>query len=265
MRRMDKSWVFESTYYPVTLITFCVTMLLYRKVVPLFGTKITKSYTNLSVEDRHSWNFRFVSCFHSLLVSVACFYTLLCDEVVSNDPVWSDRPLVRLNCAMVSGFFMADTVSLVLDYEQNMDTFKYYVHHAATIYAFYYVYTYGVMPYFANFRLMTVLSTAFVNIRWMFDKANVDRSSTMYVLHRRIAAVTFILTRIFSIPFYWYTVYTYIGSEDFALLGNKLYVMIITCVPLDVLNVLWGIGIIKSVCKGSRSSSCEIVNGISKT
>jgi len=38
-------------------------------------------------------------------------------------------------------------------------------HHLVSIYAFAYVLTLNVMPYFANFRLLAELSTPLVNIR----------------------------------------------------------------------------------------------------
>ncbi|XP_069125556.1 TLC domain-containing protein 4-B-like [Argopecten irradians] len=236
-----------------------------RKIFPVISTKISKSYINLTLQDKHNWNFRFVSCYHSVLVIVIWFYTLLYDEVVSNDPVWSDRPLIRMNYAVVTGFFIADLISLILDYKQTMTTVKYYIHHIASIVAGYYVFTYGLMSYFANLRLMAVFSTLFLNIWWMLDKANVDKSSTVYVLHRHMAIVTFMLTRVVAIPFHWYTAYTCIRSEDFAVLGNRLHMITLTYLPLDILNVHWGIGIIKSACKGSLSSSDKSENGISKT
>lgn len=57
-----------------------------------------------------------------------------------------------------------DTVIGMIHYRKIGDPFS-LAHHLVSIYAFAYVLTLNVMPYFANFRLLAELSTPLVNIR----------------------------------------------------------------------------------------------------
>lgn len=61
--------------------------------------------------------------------------------------------------------FVADTVIGIIHYRKIGDPFS-MAHHCLSIYAFIYVLTLNVMPYFANFRLLAELSTPLVNMRY---------------------------------------------------------------------------------------------------
>jgi hypothetical protein len=61
-------------------------------------------------------------------------------------------------------FVFLDTAISIIHYKKIGDPFS-MAHHFVSIYAFAYVLTLNVMPYFANFRLLAELSTPLVNIR----------------------------------------------------------------------------------------------------
>ncbi|XP_021365030.1 transmembrane protein 56-B-like [Mizuhopecten yessoensis] len=249
MGRVDTSLVFDLTYYPVVILSFCAIMYLYKKVLPWISPKLSKTYTTLSVVDQNEWNIRVVSSLHATVVSVICIYTLLYDEEVYNDPIWCDRPLIRINCAILTGYVMADTMAMMMDSQQNVEALMYYLHHGSAAYAYYFVFSYGVLSYFANFRIMAEFSTVFVNFRWMLDKVNYDKTSTLFIANGCVMTFTFISARVFSMPRYWYTIYRYIGSEDFKLLGIIADVMIGSCLVLDILNLKWSIRMLKGAHK----------------
>lgn len=58
-----------------------------------------------------------------------------------------------------------DTAIAMIHYRKIGDPFS-LAHHLVSIYAFAYVLTLNVMPYFANFRLLAELSTPLVNTRY---------------------------------------------------------------------------------------------------
>ncbi|XP_033737372.1 TLC domain-containing protein 4-B-like [Pecten maximus] len=264
MGRMNTELVFELTYYPVVILTFCVVVYLYKKVFPLISPKLSKSYTTLSIEDQNEWNARMMSSFHATVVSVICIYTLLYDEEVYNDPIWCDRPLIRINCAILTGFVIADSIQMMIDSPQNMETIMYYCHHGSAAYAYYYVFSYGVLSYFANYRIMAEFSTVFVNLRWFFDKVNVDKTSTLFIVNGCVMTFIFVSARVLSMPKFWYTIYIYIGSEDFAILGIIAKVMIISCLVLDILNIKWSIRMLKGAHKVVLAKFDKNKNEVSK-
>ncbi|XP_060076993.1 TLC domain-containing protein 4-B-like [Ylistrum balloti] len=249
MGRVATELVFDLTYYPVIFLTICIHVYLYKKVFPLLSPKLSKSYSTLSVADQKEWDSRMVSSLHATIVSAICIYNLLYDEEVYNDPIWSDRPLIRINCAILTGFVIADTVIMMIDSPLNLEAVMYYFHHGSAAYAYYYVFSYGVLSYFANFRIMAEFSTVFVNFRWFFDKVNYDKTGTLFIVNGCVMTFTFISARVLSMPKYWFMVYTYIGSEDFALLGKIANVMILTCFVLDILNIKWSIRMLKGAHK----------------
>ncbi|XP_008328924.3 TLC domain-containing protein 4-B [Cynoglossus semilaevis] len=113
-------------------------------------------------------------------------------------------------------------------------------HHLAALYAYGYVLTRGVLPYFANFRLISELSTPFVNQRWFFEALKVPRSHHLVVLNGVLMSVVFFLVRIAVMPSYWASVLVTFGTPEFERLGVGAQVAwISSCVALDILNTIW--------------------------
>ncbi|XP_069127657.1 TLC domain-containing protein 4-B-like [Argopecten irradians] len=251
---------FTYIYHPVTILSFGVVMFLYKKVFPRISPHISESYTSLSGVQQNDWNLRMTSCVHCVVISTLCLYTLLFDDVIIQDPVWSDRSAIRICGAIATGYFLADAAAMLMDYEQNMETVLYYFHHAATICASYYVFTYGILPYFANYKMMMEFSTLFVNLRWLLIKEKVKTSSKVFLVNGCLLTFTFVTTRVLSLPKFWYKIYSYIGSDDFALLGKIPFVMIVTSFVLDSLNIYWSIRILKTFYKTMLSIVTEYTN-----
>ncbi|KAM4717884.1 TLC domain-containing protein 4-B isoform 2-T2 [Anableps anableps] len=113
-------------------------------------------------------------------------------------------------------------------------------HHLAALYAYGYVLTRGVLPYFANFRLISELSTPFVNQRWFYEALKYPRSHWLVVLNGIAMAVVFFVVRIAVMPSYWASVFATFGTPEFERLGLGAQVAWITsCIALDVLNTIW--------------------------
>lgn len=59
---------------------------------------------------------------------------------------------------------------------------------------------------------------------------------------------TFFMVRIVSMPRYWHKVYSVYGTEPFLRLGHIRFVLVITCLVLDLINLFW----FYKMCKGVR-------------
>jgi hypothetical protein len=95
------------------------------------------------------------------------------------------------------------------------------------------------MPYFANFRLIVELSTPLVNIRWFLYAVGFKKDSLHFFINGILMTLMFFAVRIASIPVYWYKVYTVLDSPTWIKMRNFRYVMIVTCVALDIINIYW--------------------------
>ncbi|KAK2829326.1 hypothetical protein Q7C36_017316 [Tachysurus vachellii] len=213
--------------------------LFFSGVSPLVSSTLTRGYGKLPPNKINEWNSRLVSTVHAVIVGLFCLYILWFDDAVNTDPVWGDPNLVKLNVAITCGYLLYDLLLLACNWSTMGDSF-FVCHHLAALYAYGYVLTRGVLPYFANFRLISELSTPFVNQRWFFEALAYPRSHRLVVANGVAMAVAFFLVRIAVMPPYWAKVFGTFGTPAFERLGLGAQVAwIISCVCLDVLNVVW--------------------------
>ncbi|XP_058863150.1 TLC domain-containing protein 4-B-like isoform X2 [Acipenser ruthenus] len=155
---------------------------------------------------------------------------------------WNSRGeprLVKLNVAITCGYLVYDLL-LLARYWKTMGDGFFVCHHIAALYAYGFVLSRGVLPYFANFRLLSELSTPFVNQRWFFEALSVPRSDRRVVLNGIAMSVVFFAVRIAVIPTYYWRVISTLGTPAFERLGPGPQVAwILSSVSLDVLNAIW--------------------------
>uniref|UniRef100_A0A7N6BVC5 TLC domain-containing protein n=2 Tax=Anabas testudineus TaxID=64144 RepID=A0A7N6BVC5_ANATE len=229
----------ETRELTVVAGSFVGFQLLFSVASPRLSSIITPGYGQLPPTKLTEWNSRLVSTVHALIVGLFCLYILWFDDVVNANPVWGDPSLVKLNVAITCGYLLYDLVLLACNWSTMGDTF-FVCHHLAALYAYGYVLTRGVLPYFANFRLISELSTPFVNQRWFYEALKYPRSHRLVVSNGVAMAVVFFLVRIAVMPSYWASVFATFGTPDFERLGLGAQVAWITsCIALDVLNTIW--------------------------
>ncbi|XP_069623308.1 TLC domain-containing protein 4-like [Ranitomeya imitator] len=225
--------------YCVVAGTFLVFQLLFSLISPRISPKLCYSYKKLSYAKQCEWDSRIVSTVHALIVGSFCLYILVYDDAVNADPVWGDPFQVKMNVAITCGYLVYDLLLFARFWKEMRDPYM-VCHHFAVIYAYGYVLNRGVLPYFANFRLISELSTPFVNQRWFFDAVNMPRSSKPFLVNALAMAVVFFLVRIAVIPSYYSQVFATFGTEGYIRLGiGPQVAWIVSSVILDILNVFW--------------------------
>ncbi|MGH0150666.1 UNVERIFIED_CONTAM: hypothetical protein FKN15_034317 [Acipenser sinensis] len=98
----------------------------------------------------------------------------------------------------------------------------------------------GLLPYFANFRLLAEFSTPCVNQRWFFEVLGYPKSSKPNIANGVMMAVIFFLVRIAVMPIYYERMFSIYGTEAFYRLpfgGRSAWMCSSIC--LDVMNVMW--------------------------
>uniref|UniRef100_A0A4W6E8B3 TLC domain containing 4b n=1 Tax=Lates calcarifer TaxID=8187 RepID=A0A4W6E8B3_LATCA len=213
----------ETRELTVVAGSFVGFQLLFSVASPRLSSAIAPGYGRLPPTKLTEWNSRLVSTVHALIVGLFCLYILWFDDAVNANPVWGDPSLVKLNVAITCGYLLYDLVLLACNWNTMGDSF-FVCHHLAALYAYGYVLSRGVLPYFANFRLISELSTPFVNQRWFFEALKYPRSHRMVVLNGVAMAVVFFLVRIAVMPSYWASVFV---------------AWITSCIALDILNTIW--------------------------
>ncbi|XP_052775656.1 TLC domain-containing protein 4-A-like [Mya arenaria] len=256
---MERYRAQELQYDPSYLLaggvaSFLLNILLFRFVSPSVSACLSPAYTRLPRHVRAEWDDRFISNVNALVSIALSSYTLLWDAGMHEDRVWHDTFAARLACAVVVGYMVADLACMVAWCRVSRGEIAGYLfHHAATIYAYYFISAYGVLCYFGMLRLIAEASTPTVNQRWYFDKLEYSRSRPLVVLNGFLMVATFFLFRMCAMPVYWFQVWQVAGSEAVTRLGHIRAIMFVPTFVLDVLNTFWFYKMCRGFIKAIRT------------
>uniref|UniRef100_A0A3Q2XJL1 TLC domain containing 4a n=1 Tax=Hippocampus comes TaxID=109280 RepID=A0A3Q2XJL1_HIPCM len=230
---------FSQLILTISVTSFFTFQWLFHKVSPWLSARVSPGFLGLSDKQKVEWNSRTVSTLHALLVGIFCLYILFFDAAVNEDPVWGDPTLVKTNVAITTGYLISDLLLIFYYWKAIGDKF-FVVHHLAALYAYYYVLGQGMLPYFANFRLLAEFSTPCVNQRWFFEVLGYPRTSRPNMANGVAMAAVFFMVRVAVMPVYYGRMYAVYGTEAFYLVprGGRL-AWICSSICLDVMNVMW--------------------------
>ncbi|KAI1883095.1 hypothetical protein AGOR_G00241710 [Albula goreensis] len=230
---------FSQLVLSILSLSFLVFQGMFHSVSPWASSWISSGFQQLSYKQKIEWNSRTVSTLHAILVGVFCFYILLFDDAINLDPVWGDATLVKINVAITTGYLISDLFLILYYWEAIGDKF-FVVHHLAALYACYYVLGKGILPYFANFRLLAEFSTPCVNQRWFFEVLGYPKSSKANLANGVLMAAMFFLVRIVVMPVYYARMYSVFGTQAFYRVswgGRMAWILSSFC--LDIMNLVW--------------------------
>jgi len=238
---------FDLTYYPLAAVVFVAYVILFYVGNPVITARFFPKVQSFDRGKQIYWYSSMSSTYNALLSGFLCLVAMFYEDF-DHDPIWQDSVIVKSACAMVVGYVAADTI-LMMVYYKHMKDMGMLFHHMASVYAYFYVMTYGTYVYFANYRLLAELSTPFVNNRWFLDVYGCEKTGRPYFWNGIILTTVFIICRIFTMPWYWYRVFSIYGTEAYLRTGNIKYVLFISCSVLDVLNVVWMYKLLRGVHK----------------
>lgn len=229
---------FDPTFLPVVATSFTLFLILYKFINPFLSNLLVKSYEQFTETQKIDWSTRINSSINSLAVGTICIYMMIADHGLDANPLLYKSYLLKTNLSIVIGYLLSDTVIGIIHYKKIGDPFT-MAHHLVSAYAFIYVLTLNVMPYFANFRLLAELSTPLVNFRWFLDALKFSKTSKAFVFNGLLMTLVFFFVRIVAMPIYWWKVYTVAITPLWAHMGHFRYVLIVVCCVLDVINLYW--------------------------
>ncbi|TNN84667.1 Transmembrane protein 56-B [Liparis tanakae] len=230
---------FNQLILAISVTSFFAFQWLFHRVSPWTSRRITHGFLGLSDRQKVEWNSRTVSTFHALLVGIFCLYILFFDDAVNEDPVWGDPTLVKTNVAITTGYLISDMLLIFYYWKAIGDKFI-VVHHVAALFAYYYVLGEGLLPYFANFRMLAEFSTPCVNQRWFFETLGYPKSYRPNMVNGVAMTVGFFLVRIAVMPVYYIRMYAVYGTDPYYVVSRGGRVAWIgSSICLDIMNVMW--------------------------
>ncbi|XP_008107396.1 TLC domain-containing protein 4 [Anolis carolinensis] len=253
---------FSKLNLAVIISSFAIFQFGFHSLSAWISSRVTSGFNNLDQKKKIEWNSRTVSSFHALLVGAFCMYILLYDDAVNADHVWGDPSIVQINLSITSGYLISDLLLLIFYWKAIGDIF-FIIHHIAALYAYYFVLRWGLLAYFANFRLLAEFSTPFVNQRWFLEVLCYPKDSKFNIINGVLMTIAFFLARIIIMPIYYANVYAELGTEAFYRLGFAAQcAWFSSCFVLDAMNLMWMVKITRGCCKvlrliGQRSKALK--------
>ncbi|XP_045159642.2 TLC domain-containing protein 4-B-like [Mercenaria mercenaria] len=233
--------------------SFVVNVFLFRFVSPFVSRRITKTYENLPKYEQQEWNDRFISNINAVISIIMSGYSLLFEFKAREDMVWDDRPIARTACAIIVGYMLADVFCMLIWCNTSKgELFGFILHHAATVYAYFFVVVYGILCYFAMIRLIAEASTVPVNQRWYFDAIGYPRTRVIVIVNGFLMLICFFMFRMVTMPIFWYQIWMVTGTEAALKLGNIQHIMYIPGFCMDSLNLYWFFKMCKGFVKALR-------------
>lgn len=208
-------------------------------------------YNSILQDDvRINYLIRVVSTIHATLVA-SCALLILCfdSDVYLNELLYKSYP-ITFTLSAVMGYFSYDFTMMIMYKESRDSTIM--VHHFLAILAFYHCIRNGVFPLIALVRLTSEFSNPFLNIRWFMLTLN-KKSNKLFLYNAFLLFLSFIVFRIIPIIPLWKRIILLIGTpvwNDIGLLQKC--VLLMTTVPLDIMNVYWCFKIIQKALKYSK-------------
>ena len=222
---------------PAFISSFVITVLCSVVFSPLLWPLITPKYHTIN-ERKSYFNTMLSSTIHAVTVSSLTSYILSSGSLGTNRS-FSKSPLGFATMQISLGYFVADLIICLMDPFLRRDMGS-MTHHVAGIVAISLGLFYqGKFMFFIIYRLISELSTPFVNLWSTFR--TLDEKNTIWYAFSSIGMVTtFCVCRIMPMPWHWYVLwFTIIDPASFIVPLHFRVLTVINFLAFDVLNVYW--------------------------
>ena len=255
--RMEEETFYEEPSHlpfvitPAFITSLVLTFLAPYVISPLLGPILTPKYHSLGDRKGH-FNTLLSSTVHAIVASTLTMY-ILAFGLMGTNRVFSKSPIGFMAMQISLGYLVADFIVCLGDQYLRKDLGS-MAHHIAGILGLYTgLYNQGKYLFYIVYRLISELSTPFVNLRWVLQVLD-EKNSPWYLFASLGMMVTFAACRIIVIPWHWYDFYFTLvnpGSSIFALPWRVYF--IVNFIVFDILNIYWFSKMIKGAVKLYRT------------
>jgi len=209
-------------------------------------TPLKKVYEKQSAEAKIDLNARVTAATHAAIVFCMSAYAILFVDEFEWWDVYTYCAIAEYGLTLSGGYFLSDMIVCVKLKHYYPEAIHYMVHHVVSICGIVLSLRDQGAMWFVCCRLLTELSTPFVNLKFMLLLVD-QAKSALYTLNEHIAFWCFIISRPLLSPFFWYRTFYHWNSSAFWSMDPLLLTFwLVSATGLDILNSLW----LKTIVKG---------------
>jgi len=196
------------------------------------------SYKNLNGKKKE-WDSRTQSTIHAVVVSLVGLVVMWRADHFG-DTMWLLDPLSFHNVAFSLGYILEDLLLVYYYGKEVGGSIGFIFHHVMAAAGYTLCLNGRFLSYYANFRIISEMSTPFLNFRWKIYISG-NEKSPLYFWNGILLITTFFVVRIAPMPFMWASVYKLLNSESYinGISTTVHYTWLGLTLGLDILNVYW--------------------------
>jgi len=182
-----------------------------------------------------------IAFLHGTTAAISSIWTICFSSSLHPDDLTSHSPWLEWQFKLTTGYFISDTIQMYMQGPGCTHRLGFVAHHILCAVAVYTTLHTSIGYFFIGFKMMTELSTPFMNISLLMEMANF-KGSRFYYLNGHFFYWTFFLSRPLLILPYWMYVSQHLQDINKLLdtMGTfHLAMNLVMSVSLDLLNCYW--------------------------
>ena len=228
---------------PASFASFVSTFFCFYTLSPYIGCTLSKNYSILPRQSKVTLDSLLASTAHALAVAPLTAYALICGHL-GMDRAASDSTLGMVIMHTSFGYLAADT--LLCLYEPSLRTVAILLHHVTALIGIGLgIFNNGILMFFIVYRLISELSTPFLNITILLYNLRATQS-LLFKASACCTMVTFLLCRVLVMPWHWYEVLICIFMPSTVLTTTFKCWLCVIYLVFDFLNIFWFCSLVKA-------------------
>lgn len=243
---MDADWLlYNNVISPVVFISFAATLVCNFIIGPVLMRFIAPKRT---FGQKEAYMHSFLASTIHAIVACANATIILIQGDLNKDRIFAINSASVVSLHFTMGYVLGDFLACLLD-PYLRSTYSNLIHHLAMISGIFLCLYYELFVSFVVYRLLSELSTPFVNWRSFLQELG-DKKSRWYTTAALGMLVSFFLCRVLVIPWHEYTLFAALLSNEASTVPLILKtIMVLNSVPFDLLNSYWFYKILKGAAK----------------
>jgi len=226
------------------------------------SAKFTKWFNGQTREKRLEFCSCIIAFLHGTTAAFSSIWAICFAGNVDPNDLTSHSPWLEWQFKLTAGYFISDTIQMYMQGPGCAHRAAFVAHHVLCAIAVYTTLHTSIGYFFIGFKMMTELSTPFMNISLMMEMANF-KGSKFYYLNGHFFYWTFFLSRPLLIVPYWSLVNRHLQQMDTTLetIGTgHLLMNLMMSVALDALNCYWTVFLSKDYYRRLTETRSSVAN-----
>ena len=237
---------------PVTISSMISTLICFYILSPVLSKNFFQQYNSFTEDKKIYWNTLPYSTIHAVVVCTVIVIIFLDGSILNDDIPYSKCKLGFLAIQLTVGYLAGDLIIILSHSSLHSDAVM-IVHHMSTFISF------SLSLALKGSCMMLILlhdlgevSTPFVNLHWLLIATKTPKNSWLAITTAFGLTITFLGSRVFTIPLLVYKSYICLMKElDLSLYLNIVAVLLATI--QHCLNIFWGYKVARGFLKFLKS------------